>query len=219
MYKLLQYSNDKWEKIIEKDDLDIYFSPNYLKIWEDYGDGETQAFFYESSAGKILYPYLIREIDFSETNKKYFDISTPYGYGGPVLLKFDKNNIPELVNEFRSEFNDYASQKGIVSEFIRFHPIDENYKYFISSDIKCEFVRNTIKISLDFEDKKMLKNMSLNHRRNIKKALRNELEIQFYNIQNAKLIKDFYKVYLSTMKRLNTSDYYFFFVRIYEQYF
>jgi len=52
MYKILDCNNPEWQKLIELYNLDIYFTPQYCKIWEDYGDGEVQAFLYESSCSE-----------------------------------------------------------------------------------------------------------------------------------------------------------------------
>ena len=49
MYEILDNSNLKWDELVKLYNLDVYFAPQYCKIWEDYGDGETQAFLYENS--------------------------------------------------------------------------------------------------------------------------------------------------------------------------
>jgi len=210
MYEILDYSNPKWNDLVKLYNLDVYFTPQYCKIWEDYGDGKTQAFLYESSLGKILYPYLVRKIGYIKSNINYFDISTPYGYGGPVLLEYKENEIPSLVKEFRAEFNTYAYKKRIVSEFIRFHPVYKNYNFYINSDIECKFVRNTIEINLENEPEKILKAMSSNTRRNINKGIRSALNVQIYSKPSLENIQKFYEIYLETMKRLKASDYYIF---------
>ena len=94
MYEILDNSNLKWDELVKLYKLDVYFAPQYCKIWEEYGDGKSQAIFYESSLGKVLYPFLLRKVNFRELDSDYFDISTPYGYGGPIFLEFDKQNLP-----------------------------------------------------------------------------------------------------------------------------
>jgi len=208
MYKILNYSDTEWKDLIRQYNLDIYFAPQYCKIWEDYGDGKAQAFLYESSLGKIFYPYLIRKIDYTKLNINCFDISTPYGYGGPVLLEYKKNEISLLVKEFRTEFSTYARKKGIISEFVRFHPVYKNYNFFIASDIECKFVRNTIEIDLENEPENILKSMKPKTRNEVRQAIRNELNVQFYSKPTLENIQAFYEIYLETMDRLEASDYY-----------
>lgn len=208
MYEVLDYHNSKWADLVKIYDLDVYFAPQYCKIWENYGDGKNQAFLYKGSAGKVLYPYLIRKIDFGNISKIFYDITTPYGYGGPVLLECEKNNIASLVKEFRSKFDDYAFQKGIISEFVRFHPIYQNNKYFINSDIECEFKRNTIQINLLNDSKNILMNMKPETRNKVRQAQRNNLDIQFYSRPSLEDIKRFAQLYLSAMQRLVAPEYY-----------
>jgi len=208
MHKILNYSDTKWKDLINRYNLDIYFAPQYCKIWEDYGDGKTQAFLYESSLGKVLYPYLIRKIDYKKSNINYFDISTPYGYGGPVLLEYEKYEIPLLVKEFRSEFDTYACEKRIISEFIRFHPVYKNYNFFINSDIECKFLRNTIGINLEKEPENIFESIKPSARRNIKQAIRYGLNVQFYSKVTLENIQAFYEIYLETMNKLKAPDYY-----------
>ena len=208
MYKVLYYSDTEWKDLIKQYSLDIHFAPQYCKIWEDYGDGEVQAFLYKSALGEILYPYLIRKIDYKKSDVNYFDISTPYGYGGPVLLEYKENEIPLLVKEFRAEFNTYARKKRIISEFIRFHPVYKNYNYFVNSDIECKFVRNTIEINLENEPENILRSMNVKTRSTIRQAIRNELNVQFYSKVTLENIQAFYEIYLETMNRIEASDYY-----------
>jgi hypothetical protein len=208
MYKILNYSDTEWKNIIRQYNLDIYFASQYCKIWEDYGDGKAQAFLYESSLGKILYPYLVRKIGYLKSNINYFDISTPYGYGGPVLLEHKEKEIPLLVKEFRAEFNAYAHKRRIISEFIRFHPVYKNYNFFINSDIECKFVRNTIEIDLKNEPENILKSMKPKTRNEVRQAIKNGLNVQFYNKPTLENIQKFYEIYSATMNRLEASDYY-----------
>ena len=208
MYEILDNSNLKWDELVKLYNLDIYFTPQYCKIWENYGDGKVQAFLYESSLGKILYPYLIREINCVDLNTNYYDISTPYGYGGPVLLDYKENEISLLVKGFRAEFNTYADEKRIISEFIRFRSVYENCNFFSNSDIECIFIRNTIEVNLENKPEDKLNSMKASNRNGIRQAIRNELNVQFYSKPTLEHIQIFYKMYLETMNRLEASDYY-----------
>ena len=208
MYEILDNSNLKWDELVKLYNLDVYFAPQYCKIWEDYGDGEVQAFLYGSALGEILYPYLIRKIDYKKNDVNYFDISTPYGYGGPIFLEFDKQNLPLLIKDFRLEFATYAREKKIICEFVRFHPIYKNHRFFLDSDIKCKFVRNTTKMNLSLKIEDILKTMNTSTRNNIRKAIKNGLNVVFKVNPTLEDIKVFYKIYSETMNRLETYDFY-----------
>jgi len=213
LYKIIDVKNKIWKQIIELYQLDIYFYPEYLKIWEDYGDGEVQAFLYESELGKVFYTYLIREIPFDNKNENYYDITTPYGYGGPLILDCKTNNKFLLLAEFRNAFNQYAKEEGIISEFIRFHPLIKNHVLFVDQDIECEFNRNTVFIDLDNSrdaDKALLMNMKPQTRNKVRQTLKNGINIIFKTEPSLEDIKNFISLYKLTMGRLNAPEYYFF---------
>ena len=62
---------------------------------------------------------------------KYFDISSAYGYGGPLFEFSDQcNNIGILEKEFFSVFSDYCKTNNIITQFDRFHPLLKNHLFF-----------------------------------------------------------------------------------------
>ena len=64
---------------------DIYFDPNYGKIYEELGEGTNHTFVYSDEYGKVSNMFLIRNIpDCIIDGVQYKDITTPYGYGGPI---------------------------------------------------------------------------------------------------------------------------------------
>ena len=106
---------------------DIYFTDRYCKIYEEKGDGNLEVFTFQTKNGKIIYKFLKREIDIID-GQKYFDITTPYGYGGPLIILLDREaNREQVIEEFKKAFEKYCIENNIVSEFIRFHPIEKNY--------------------------------------------------------------------------------------------
>lgn len=99
--------------------MEIYFENEYAKIYELNGDGKVEKFKYESEDGRVEYLFLKRKIELSK--EEYYDIITPYGYGGPLFFPESSEKLPKLTSDFREEFEDYCKKNKIVSEFIRFH--------------------------------------------------------------------------------------------------
>lgn len=65
--------------------IDLYFDKNYGKLYEKAEKGKAKIFKFENELGKITNQFLIREIPEKVDGKIYYDIVTPYGYGGPVI--------------------------------------------------------------------------------------------------------------------------------------
>lgn len=184
---------------------DIYFEPNYGKLYEDIENGESVVFKHESSYGKIQHTFIKREIPLKVTNEVYYDIITPYGYGGPIVL--EANNKELLVKEFEEQFEKYCYKNNIVSEFVRFHPVIQNNQDF-QNVYDISSVRNTVGTNLEDYDDPFQEEFSKSCRKNVRRALRNDVSYKITEKPND--IKSFLEVYYSTMDRKAAQDYYYF---------
>lgn len=107
--------------------MDIYFQDGYGKLYEEIEGGIAEIFNYKSPLGEIKHQFIRREIPINlPDEKKYYDLITPYGYGGPLVSSATENKRVELCRAFGVEFHKYCMKNNIVSEFVRFHPIYNN---------------------------------------------------------------------------------------------
>lgn len=185
--------------------LDIYFEPNYGKLYEDVENGKSVVFEHESSYGKIQHTFIKREIPLKVKKEVYYDIITPYGYGGPIIL--EANNKELLLKEFEEQFEKYCYKNNIVSEFVRFHPVIQNVQDF--SDIyDVNSIRNTVGTNLKDYENPFQEEFSKSCRKNVRRALRNDVWYKITEKPND--IKSFLEIYYSTMDRKAAQDYYYF---------
>ena len=118
-YTLLFEEKDKWDYELNNGikNNDIYFSLSYCDLYRELGDGDPHLFVYKDKCGdKILYPFLKRKINNlpfvkDRFQKEIFDITTPYGYGGPIHQKMSTVESGDVMKRFRSVFNDYCQRK------------------------------------------------------------------------------------------------------------
>lgn len=188
--------------------MDIYFEKEYGQLYEDIEKGKCEVFKHTSSLGKIHHMFIKREIPFKVDNNKYFDLVTPYGYGGPLIIEHLKGTKKELVKEFEHEFNNYCIENNIVSEFIRFHPLIKNALDF-KSIYDTEYIRNTVGTNLKDYDDPFQSEFSKSSRKNVRKVLRRE-DISYKITKNPKDISEFKDIYYSTMDRNKADEYYYF---------
>ncbi len=184
---------------------DIYFEKNYAKLYEKIEKGQAYEFTLENEYGKITNLFLKREIPINIDGKKYYDIVTPYGYGGPIIHNFSDKE--KLLNIYEEKFSKYCEENNIVSEFIRFHPIVQNALDFekIYSPI---YMRKTLVTNLkDYEDP-IQSQFSKSCRKNIRQALNKG--ITFKVTEKPDSIGAFKEIYYSTMDRNKATDYYYF---------
>lgn len=187
------------------ENIDLYFDKNYGKLYEKVENAKAEIFEFESEDGKISNQFMIRPIPEKVDGKTYYDIVTPYGYGGPVIteLKGDKEN---LLREFENKFSSYCIDNDVVSEFVRFHPIIENALDF-EKMYSPTYMRKTLITKLDEEDV-IQKQISKSARKNIRQA--QNKGVTYKITENPDNIDVFKKVYYSTMDRNNATDYYYF---------
>ena len=184
--------------------IDFYFDENYGKLYEKVENGKAQIYEYEDENGKISNQFLVRKIGYVEDGKEYFDIVTPYGYGGPVVHY--SNNKEKLLENYEREFTNYCYQNNIVSEFVRFHPIIKNYEDFAKIN-NAQYMRKTLITKLDEEDP--IKNQfSKSAKKKVRKAIREG--VTYDVIKAPDNIDSFKKVYYDTMDRNHAIDYYYF---------
>ncbi len=211
-WEVLSYSEPteriKWLELCNSfKGIDVYFYPQYLKLFELNGDGEPFLFVYYQSPDEIvIYPFLKRSLSqiswLKNIDGNLFDITSPYGFCGYLS---NSNNInKETFFNFLSE---YCYQNNIITEFIRFHPILENIN-FATKYINIRQYNETIYIDLSDEIDNIWRNMSSRCRNAIRKAKKNSVKIIYdYNLD---YIDIFHELYSKTMERLKAENYYFF---------
>ena len=188
--------------------MDIYFQNGYGKLYEEIEGGTAEIYNYKSSLGEIKHQYIRREIPFDVSGgSRCYDLITPYGYGGPIVLSGNEDGKKDLCIAFEKEFSEYCKENNIVCEFVRFHPVINNAKDFkeIYNPI---FMRHTLGTNLkDYYDP--IKNeFSKSCRQSVRQALNKG--VTYRVTHNPDNIDSFPEIYYSTMKRDNASEFYYF---------
>ncbi|MCR8844162.1 GNAT family N-acetyltransferase [Paenibacillus sp. SC116] len=192
-------------------DTDVYFSAEYCRVYEDNGEGKAQLFVYEEGDEFVCYPYLLRDAShlpgLRELNvtKPIYDITTPYGYGGPISNVADADRRTRLFRNFEYQFDAYCHEHRIVSEFVRFHPLLNNWRDY--NDVNPEFVRNTVFVDLTLSEEDMLTTFSRDNRNRIRRAQR---EGFYVTIKEPTRLDNLIRLYDATMLKKQASTYYYF---------
>lgn len=207
---------NEWHDILSKfKTVDNYYFPEYVKGFKVHGDGEPALIYYESDSMIGINVVMKRDIakieKFSKKIEqgKYFDFSTPYGYGGFIL----EGKVSEInIEKLRIVYEEYCINNNIITEFVRFHPIINNSIY--NKDIySITDLGPTVTISLDSKSE-IWENLSGKNRNVIRKAMKLGVRISWG--MNNDLLESFMLMYNTTMDRDNASDYYYFEKEYYE---
>lgn len=205
----------RWQKLIAAlpcDQRDLHFLPEYGKIYEKtYGQQPFLAL-YEDGEKFLLQPYVKRQLNNLAFLKEqgitdpYFDISNPYGYGGPI------SNCPEtnLYQEFDRKFRAYCEDEHIASEFTSLHPLLGNHKLFMGSGKPTPVMqKEVVYVDLSTTEDDIWRGINRGHRSSINKARREGVKIQKVTPDAANLAI-FNDLYYHTMRRNEAAQRWFF---------
>ncbi|WP_218143811.1 hypothetical protein [Planococcus faecalis] len=192
--------NQKWDEVVKSfENYEVNYLNGYVNAFYRQGDGEPLLVYYNDNETRAINVIMKRDISKIEdlTNKipanTWFDLSTPYGYGG--FLIEGKNY--EKVNK---AYEKYCKEEGFICEFVRFHLINEYHLKY-----NGEIETNTRNVVRDLEVPLDLMFMDFEHkvRKSIKKANKAELEIEVD--LDGKRLNEFLSIYYGTMDRSNAN--------------
>lgn len=130
---------------------------------------------------------------------KYYDFSTPYGYGGWII---EGRKTEDLFRYYHI----WIKKNGIICEFVRFHPLLKNHE-------KCgkyyEVKRLGKVVHMDLATPEIIWDcLSPQKRNKIRRAVNNDVRV--YNGRFPDIFEEFQTLYTHTMERLGANRYYFF---------
>lgn len=202
--------SEKWDEIVKNfESYDVYYLSGYAKAFQLHGDGEPLLFYYDDGITRAMNVVMKRDIAKVEHFEgklplnTCFDFSTPYGYGGFIL---EGEITDESLKNLDKKYITLCKNEGIVSEFVRFHPVINNVDS-ISSIYDISKLGRTITMELNSQNQ--IWNVLTSKNRNvIRKALKSGVEI--YWGRNPKLFDKFITLYNATMDKDDAEDYYYF---------
>ena len=197
---------EEWDRIVRSfENYDVYWQSGYVKAFEIHGDGTPLLFYYESDSVRGINGVMKRDVALDShftgviSEGEYFDFSSPYGYGGWLV---EGKGFSELFYSYEQ----WCRKNGIISEFVRFHPVLENHLF---SEGKYDVISlgNTVVLDLTSTDV-IWANMTSKNRNMIRKAQKNGVEI--YSGRYPQIYEEFREIYNQTMDKDNAEEYYYF---------
>lgn len=206
MYEIIDIENGvKWDEIVKSFKYyDVQYLNNYAKAFNINGDGKPILFYFNNGLTRAVNVVMIRDIslhqNFNRNLKKntFYDISSPYGYGGMLVVGNDYKEVYE-------EFDAFCKKSKFISEFVRFNLVYSNIDSFPG---KIESHMHNIIRLLDIPLDEIVMDFENRLRKNLRKAQKNDFEIEF-DIDGSKL-DDFLDIYYHTLDRNNAKKIYYF---------
>ncbi len=200
--------SEQWDVIVRSfKEYDVYWLSGYVKAFQIHGDGTPLLFYYESSDTDTRGINVVMKRDVAKDERfrekidegQYFDFATPYGYGGWIIEGQDTEDLFEA-------YENWVEKNGIISEFVRFHPMVKNHE-------KCRSYYEVIQLGevvhMDLGSPELIWNNIISKNRNmIRKAIKNGVVI--YNGRFPEIYEKFRVIYNGTMDKDDAEEYYYF---------
>lgn len=198
----------EWNKILSKlskDKKDVYFTPEYYSLYQEYGDGKACCFVFEKEGEIVLYPFLKNPITplGYELDREYYDIQGAYGYNGVIASTTDKG----FISDFWEAFDTWCQDNDVIAEFMRFHPVMRNH-LLGEGHFKLIHDRNTVYLDLTQSEEDIFAGFDKGTRQHIRKAAKS-IEIRPAE-RNEENVQIFNRIYRENMEHVNSIPYLFF---------
>ncbi len=115
--------DDAWDGFLAGVAHDFYHTASYGLFSSKYDGGEVEAVLVTDGALYFFLPYIVRSLSsivwLAGQRKGLFDITSPYGYPGPLCSPGDAGFLRAAV----AKWCDVLRERGAVSGFVRMHPL------------------------------------------------------------------------------------------------
>lgn len=200
-FEIIENASPKWNEIIKQaETYDFHHTAFFHKIDNKF---RSVLLYFSSEENFIALPIVLRPIE----NTPYWDVTSVYGYSGPVYKFQSPAEKDALINFFKNTFIRFCEEFGVISVFARLHPVLSQRKILDGMGQILDLNR-TVGISLNMapEDQRKVYRKSLKSELN---QLRRK-ELMVVTAYDHGEIDAFIKIYYETMDRVNASqDYYF----------
>ena len=182
-YKIIQEKHE-WNSILnEFKEKDINFEYDYLDLYTNEGE-KPMMIYMKTDMGKIAYAFMLRDIAFHAglgdkiEKGRYFDVSTPYGFGGPIIETEDIDSKAKIIELFYDELFKFYKEQNVVSEYIRFSPIVKNHEH-MEKVIDTTYIKKFVDVNFEHYGENTDLGLKSRRRQSVNKARRKGLKTVF----------------------------------------
>jgi hypothetical protein len=209
MLKEFVYTTDDWNswKSVLPAQENAFGSVEFARIVQKHLCCEARLYVLQNDTCGIAYPFFCRPVPSlplgGVENVRLSDTVSPE-YTGPVVRGAPAQH---LAIEFLKKFSSFAVNQSVVAEFIHLHP----WKAFTGALVgNClEFNREIVHVDLTQTDQQLWRtSFTRACRQNISRSQRENVRV--FEAQTTGDIREFYRLYVETMKRRNALDHYYF---------
>jgi hypothetical protein len=151
----------------------------------------------------LVYPFLLTPVVLDGAATGYHDISSVYGYTGPIATTRDT----AFLDAAWQAFDGFAAQQNIVAEFIRFSPFSRNER-FAHPQATVQANRSLAISALAATQEALLQSLGSKTRNMLRKAAREGLTAR--ELELPLQLPAFRALYEETMRRNNAPEFFWY---------
>jgi serine/alanine adding enzyme len=193
-----------WESLLEElppDRRDVYFTGGYVDMNIE-PESVAECFVARNGDDLFLFPYMRRPVKLLAEG--YFDIESPYGYGGPITNSDER----DFTRACFGTFCEVQASRGVIACFIRFHPLLDTHLH-VSPRCEVSFDRKTVGMDLTPSvDDIWMHQVHAKHRNAIRKA--EKAGLRFSVDSDLEHLDEFIALYSATMEAVGAKPFYHF---------
>jgi hypothetical protein len=197
---------NEWREALQLAEInDFYFTPEYAELCGFNEEGKSLCYVYNEGKNYYIYPFRLRNLPEKIAEKfdcELKDITSDYGYGGPISNCDDKS----FISAADENFKEFCQENNIITEFVRFHPVLNNHEK-VNDCYDLLKLNPTVIVEID-ESEKMLSNFRRDHRYGVRKSFKQGLNVKIGKNKEDWLL--FQQIYEETMQHLAAEQFYFF---------
>jgi serine/alanine adding enzyme len=198
MSGLAEIDHGAWDELLEHlGCTDAYLLREYVESARTLEGGRPVLLHLaDGGGGDVLFPLLVRDIPSGGGH----DVTTPYGYGGPVGIG------PEPpTGRFWELYGDWCRGNGVVTTFVRFHPLFANQRE-AGAGVRVEPMGRTVGWRL--QEPALFEGMHASHRRAARRAAKAGVAVSAREAPSD--LSAFAALYELTMRRVGAAGFYLF---------
>ena len=198
MTALREVEPEAWDPLLERLGLaDAYFLRGYLESAAVLDPGRAVLLHLAGDRGDVVFACLVRDVPGVDGR---VDVTTPYGYGGPVAAGEDPP-----ADGFAEGYESWAAEAGALTTFVRFHPLFGNQR-LAPAGAELERLADTATWPLDAE-RDLYEEMHAKHRSDVRKCEQAGVAV---TVEEGGSLDEFVTLYEATMRDRDAADFYFF---------
>ena len=221
---VLTTADTDWDKYINNTKIsDIFYTSKYMRLFENFLKEKAYLYVFGNNEEFVAYPFFRRDVSVlpfynltGNGNQIWYDITSPWYYGGHLVHGGSDTNTNLLYREFFKNFKIFCKNKNIICEVARLHPFIGDYNR-LKSFANIKKVGEVVYIDLNQSNEEIWRNMAKSNRNKIKKSLSNGVEV--IAVDSKEALRPFFKIYIELMNTKQAKGFYKFPIDFFQELF